>query len=113
MAMADPVAGWLEMAQLYEGESPAAKRCQEILGAAWLPRYPRPQEIGFDNGSEFKKEFRDLCKNMGTGEQYLKKHYSKYMTRLSLGELIKVRSNYGIEVSEGNDFVLGDELLVG
>ena len=54
----------------------------------------------------------DLCKNMGTGEQYLKKHYSKYMTRLSLGELIKVRSNYGIEVSEGNDFVLEDEVLV-
>ena len=56
----------------------------------------------------------DLCKNMGTGEQYLKKHYSKYMTRLSVGELIKVRKNYGIEVVEGNDFVLGDEeLLVG
>ena len=54
----------------------------------------------------------DLCKNMGTGEQYLKKHYSKYMTRLSVGELIKVRSNYGIEVSEGNDFVLEDEVLV-
>ena len=33
------------------------------------------------------------------------------MTRLSVGELIKVRKNYGIEVVEGNDFVLGDEEL--
>ena len=57
----------------------------------------------------------DLCKNMGTGEQYLKKHYSKYMTRNSTSELIKVRQNLGImgKVIEGYDFVLEDELLVG
>ena len=57
----------------------------------------------------------DLCKNMGTGEQYLKKHYSKYMTRNNTGELIKVRPNLGImgKVIEGYDFVLEDELLVG
>ena len=56
-----------------------------------------------------------LCKNMGTGEQYLKKHYSKYMTRNNTGELIKVRPNLGImgKVIEGYDFVLEDELLVG
>ena len=56
----------------------------------------------------------DLCKNMGTGEQYLKKHYSKYMTRNSTSELIKVRQNLGImgKVIEGYDFVLEDELLV-
>ena len=34
MAMADPAAGWLVMAQLRG--PPAAKRCQAALGAAWL-----------------------------------------------------------------------------
>jgi hypothetical protein len=27
--------------------------------------YPRPREIGFDNGGEFMSEFKDLCENMG------------------------------------------------
>ena len=57
--------GWFEYAQLYQGETATAYRCQQILDTVWLARYPRPKEIGFDNGSEFKKEFRDLCKNMG------------------------------------------------
>ncbi|OEU16421.1 hypothetical protein FRACYDRAFT_239015 [Fragilariopsis cylindrus CCMP1102] len=32
---------------------------------AVLSRYPRPKEIGFDNGTEFKAEFAELCDNMG------------------------------------------------
>ena len=31
----------------------------------WIARYPRPSEIGFDGGGEFKAEFRELCDNMG------------------------------------------------
>ena len=31
----------------------------------WLARYPRPKEIGFDNGGEFKAIFRELTENMG------------------------------------------------
>ena len=65
MTMIDPVTGWFEYAQLYQGESATAYRCQQILDTVWLARYPRPKEIGFDDGSEFKKEFRELCKNMG------------------------------------------------
>ena len=38
---------------------------QRILDSVWLARYPRPREIGFDGGSEFKAEFRELCDNMG------------------------------------------------
>ena len=38
---------------------------EEILDNAWLARCPRPKEIGFDNGGEFKGEFSQLCKNMG------------------------------------------------
>ena len=65
MAMVGPAAGWLEHAQLHSGEAAAACRCQQILGTAWLARYPRPKEIGFGNGSELKKELRELCSSMG------------------------------------------------
>ena len=58
MTMVDPVTGWFEQRQLYG--PPNAYLCQQILDSIWLSRYPRPKEIGFDNGSEFKMEFQDL-----------------------------------------------------
>jgi len=63
MTMVDPVTGWPEFAQLYS--KPTSYRCQEILDNVWLSRYPRPEEIGFDNDGEFQGEFSDLCTNMG------------------------------------------------
>ena len=62
MTMIDPTTGWFEQQQLYG--APTAYRCQAILDNVWLSRYPRPVEIGFDNGSEFKVEFRELCSNL-------------------------------------------------
>ena len=38
---------------------------QQLLDSVWLAQYPRPKDIGFDGGSEFKAEFIDLCENMG------------------------------------------------
>ena len=63
MSMVDPVTGWPELAQLYG--PPTAYKCQQVLDSVWLLRYPRPEEIGMDNGGEFKAEFSELCKNMG------------------------------------------------
>ena len=45
-------------------------RCKEILDSVWLPRYPRPREIVFDNGGEFKAEFSQLCEDMGLDENH-------------------------------------------
>ena len=67
MTMVDPVTGWFEQAQLYG--TPTAYRCQQIFDNTWLARYPRPREIGFDNGGEFKAEFKQLCANMGLKEK--------------------------------------------
>ena len=63
MTMVDPVTGWFKQAQLYG--TPTASRCIRIFDNTWLARYPRPREIGFDNGGEFKAEFRELTINMG------------------------------------------------
>ncbi len=61
--MVDPVTGWFECQQLYG--TPSAYRCQQILDTVWLARYPRPKEIGMDNGTEFKGMFSQLYTNMG------------------------------------------------
>ncbi len=31
----------------------------------WLARYPRPQYVGYDNGSEFKDVFHEMVQNYG------------------------------------------------
>ena len=44
--------------------APSSEECQRAFDSTWIARYPRPKEIAFDNGSEFKALFMDLCDNM-------------------------------------------------
>ena len=62
MTMIDPVTGWFEIARI---KSTSSEEAQRIFDSMWLARYPRPQEIRFDNGTEFKKTFLELIANMG------------------------------------------------
>ena len=62
MTMIDPATGWFEIAPVIE---PNSDTTQRILDAQWLARYPRPQEIGYDNGNEFKWLFDQLATNFG------------------------------------------------
>ena len=41
------------------------RHCQEAFNNTWLTRYPQPQYIGYDNGSEFKAQFKQMCDNYG------------------------------------------------
>ena len=61
MTMVNPVTGWFEQAQLYG--TPTASQCMQIFDNTQLACYPRPREIGFDNGGDFKAEFRELTKS--------------------------------------------------
>ncbi len=57
VTMIDPATGWFEMKQL------TSKKADEVANAielTWLTRYPWPQEITYDAGSEFKAEFQKL-----------------------------------------------------
>ena len=65
--MVNPVTGWPELVQLYG--PPTAYKCQQSLDSVWLSRYPRPEEIGMDNGSEFVVEFTDLFKKQRTQKE--------------------------------------------
>ena len=62
MTMIDPATGWFEIAPL---DKPDSYECQKALDAYWLARYPRPQELGSDNGIHFKKYFAELLNNYG------------------------------------------------
>ena len=62
LTMIDPVTGWFEIAPLAKRN---AYEVQKAFDSYWLARYPRPKEVGMDNGSEFKMEFSDLVENYG------------------------------------------------
>ena len=62
ITMIDPATGWFEVKDIPE---PTALACQNAFDDVWVARYPRPQYIGFDNGSEYKAEFKELCNNLG------------------------------------------------
>jgi len=50
-----------------------------------------------------------LCENMGVTEMYLRKHYSKYLTRLATADLMKMDKDIGLGgkiISRGNDFAI-------
>ena len=60
LTMIDPATGWFEISSI---PNTTAATVMEAFESEWLSRYPRPQYIGFDNGSEFKKQFLETCKN--------------------------------------------------
>ena len=50
-----------------------------------------------------------LCKNMGMTEPYLRKHYSKYLTRLATSDLMKMNNDIGLGgkiIPDGEDFFI-------
>ena len=81
MTMIDPATAWFEMEQIPTVElvtkdtngNPVTKesfektsaRISRIVNKLWFSRYPRPESIVFDNGSEFKLHFQSLCKDYG------------------------------------------------
>jgi Integrase core domain len=62
LTMIDPATGWFEIVQ---ANYKTATSIQEFFHNAWLARYPRPQDIAFDNGGKFKREFKQMCENYG------------------------------------------------
>ena len=79
MTMLDPATGWFEIVEVpsYIVEELVDKkltkdsiidkssaRISRLFEQTWLSRYPRPKRVIFDNGSEFKKDFVPLLKDM-------------------------------------------------
>jgi hypothetical protein len=57
LTMIDPATGWFE---IVEANSKSAASIQDLFHNNWLAQYPPPQFIVFDNGGEFKREFKQI-----------------------------------------------------
>ena len=62
LTMIDPATGWFEVKDV---KTQSSTECMNAFDDNWLSRYPRPQYIGYDNGSEYKKYFKQMCDNYG------------------------------------------------
>jgi hypothetical protein len=60
--MLDPATGWFE---IVEATNKSAASIQDLFHNTWLACYPRPQFIVFDNGGEFKREFKQMFESYG------------------------------------------------
>ena len=72
MTFIDPATGWFEITQVSYYDLDQVKvqnqeyidktlaRISQLFNNTWLSRYPRPKQIVFDNGSEFKHDFIPL-----------------------------------------------------
>ena len=58
--MIDPATGWFEMSQI---PNKTAAEIADITKKTWFTRYPLPQRIVFDRGTEFMAEFSNMCQN--------------------------------------------------
>ena len=60
LTMIYPATGWFEMAQI---PNKTAAEIADITEKNWFTRYPLPQQIVFDCGTEFMAEFSKMCHN--------------------------------------------------
>ena len=76
LTMIDPATGWFEIIELPTSSVSVKRKGKDIeeiiidkssaqisrlFNKQWLSRYPRSKHIIYDNGSEFKLHFRELC----------------------------------------------------
>ena len=77
LTMIDPATSWFEMVELplkeiekengqkEETFDKTSKQVARLVYTSWFSRYPRPRFVIYDNGSEFKLHFQDLCESYG------------------------------------------------
>jgi len=64
LTMIDPASSWFEIAFVPEEDFNSA-RISQLFNQHWLSRYPRCSRVRYDNGSEFKLHFKQLCEDFG------------------------------------------------
>ncbi len=66
LTMIDPVTGWFKVIAIPDKN---VHTVMEAFNNASVTRYPQAQYIGYDNGSEFKAQFKQICDNYGMKEK--------------------------------------------
>jgi hypothetical protein len=62
LTIVDPATGWFEVKDV---PNYTANSMQAAFDEVWLSRYPQPEKIGFNGGSEFKQVLDEMRKNYG------------------------------------------------
>jgi Integrase zinc binding domain len=60
VTMIDPATGWFEMKEI---QNKQAINIANIVEQTWLTRYPIPQILTYDRGTEFMAEFAEMIQN--------------------------------------------------
>jgi hypothetical protein len=78
--MIDPATGWFE---IVEATNKSVTSIQDLFYSTWLEHHPRPQFIVFDNGGEFKREFKQMCdlNNYGIKAKPTTSHNQHYKSK--------------------------------
>jgi hypothetical protein len=76
--MIDPATGWFE---IVEATNKSATSIQDLFHNTWLARYLQPQFIVFDNGGEFKREFKQMCDNYAIKAKPTTSHNQHYTSK--------------------------------
>jgi hypothetical protein len=71
LTIIDPVTGWFEVIAIPDKN---AHTVMEAFNNTWLTRYQQPQYIGYNNGSKFKAQFKQMCNNYGMKEKPSSSH---------------------------------------
>jgi transposase InsO family protein len=58
----DPATGWFGIVYIPDK---SAETVMDTFHNCWFTRYPRPIKVTFDNRSEFKAFFKEMCDNFG------------------------------------------------
>ena len=78
LTMIHPVTGWFKVTDIADKNASTVMEAfnntwlttvMEAFNNMWLTRYPRPKYIGYDNGSKFKAQFKQMCDNYGIKEK--------------------------------------------
>ena len=106
LTMIDPVTRWFEIVEI---KHPTSHECMEAFNNAWLCRYPRPTYIGYDNGSEFKDVFKQMCNNYGiiakTSSEYNPQSNSTVeRVHLTIGDMLRTFELENKNLAEENPF---------
>ena len=76
MLMSDPTKGWFEIVEVLKFElnevmggndeyiDKSSDRVSQLFNNIFICRYPRPQKVLFENGSDFKRDFTPLMKDL-------------------------------------------------
>jgi hypothetical protein len=128
LTIINPATSWFEMIELPTNSIKYIQKGREIIeikfdkssaqisrlfNRQWLSRYPRPKYIVFDNGSEFKLHFNELCEtyNIKQKPTTVKNLQANSVLERIHGVLGNMMQTSGLDNSDTTDKAMVDDFI--